>query len=145
MLLASYEWTQWTSLWRCVESRAHFWKHPLFVHIAPPRYKLQSKFSNYIWLHGLMKGYKRLKIPISSGCQAGPGSRLQVEDGSGDGGNGGKVECCLLDDCYLATQAPCWPEFQQLKLVSSECSTWHWNPIQTMRMNTLLICIGFQC
>ena len=26
-----------------------------------------------------MKGYKRLKIPISSGCQAGPGSRHQVD------------------------------------------------------------------
>ena len=30
-----------------------------------------------------MKGYKRLKIPISSGCQAGPGYRHQVEVGSG--------------------------------------------------------------
>ena len=26
-----------------------------------------------------MKGYKRLKIPISSGCQAGPGYRHQVD------------------------------------------------------------------
>ena len=73
-----------------------FGKHPLFVCIALLRYKLQSKFSNYIWLHGLMKGYKRLKIPISSGCQAGPGYRHQVEVGSRDEGNGGKVECCLM-------------------------------------------------
>ena len=76
----NYEWTQWTVHYGDVDRLADtFGKHPLFVHIAPPRYKLQSKFSNYIWLHGLMKGYKRLKIPISSGCQAGPGSRHQVD------------------------------------------------------------------
>ena len=90
-----------SSLWRCGEARAHFWKTSTFCAHCTTQIQTSKQVFK---LHLVTRFDERLQEVKNSHFIWLP-SWACVQTPGGCEGNGGKVECCLLDDCYLASQA----------------------------------------